>query len=48
MGGQKRPSDILELEFWMVGRYHPYAGNQTIDFCPLQNQQMLLTTEPSL
>ena len=42
--GQKRASDPLELELWMVVSRHMGAGNQT-QILPLS---VLLTTEPSL
>lgn len=38
--GQKRASDLLELEFQTVPR-HVGAGNQNLG--PLQDQQVLLT-----
>ena len=41
-GGQKRPSDPLELELWMAMSYHVGAGNQ---IRPPKEQRILLTTQ---
>lgn len=43
---QKRALDPLEPEFRIVGSYHVGAKIQTWDL--LEEQQVLLTTEPSL
>ena len=43
--GQERLFDALELEVWDIVSCHAGAGNQTD---PRQEQQVLLTTEPSL
>jgi hypothetical protein len=45
-GDQKRELDPLRLKLQRVLRCHVSAENQTLG--PLQKQQMLLTTEPTL
>lgn len=45
-GGQKRALDCLKLELRVTMSYHLDAKIQTQG--PLQKQQILLTTEPSL
>ena len=44
-GGQKRVADCRELQLGMVVSYYVSAGNHP---GPLEEQPVLLTTEPSL